>query len=265
VPRTTVHGSTTDPNACQSSLDPPLQPPAPVTVTVKLESDAFPQPHLGDPITLSNTKATISIPADLLQLGVDIGIISDGMQVPSTIDLVVAGSNTTEGTHTYHAAQTVTLHVVGGKAQPITSILNLENTTWHPTDPTKDVVFSEKSLTIVSTLDLTASLGTNVVATFDCVPSHAPSFVAVGAQGAPATTTTLPSTVTTSGGSVTTAAATPTTVSSGSGSGAGGSGALPRTGASVLFLVALAALLIELGLAALAISGRKLRLHRHRY
>ena len=270
-PQTTVHGKETDVNHCQSSLNPPVAPPSTADVGVTFTADVFGQPHQGLPITLSNTKLTVSVPAATLQLGVDVGLITNGMPVTSTVNFVVTGSNTTEGSHTYTKTQTVTL-VVGpgnaahplGVAKPLTATVTFPNTTWHPIDAVHDVVFSEKSLGITATLNLGGEPPLIVTATFTCAPTKAPTIAALSAVGPPPTTTTLATPVTPAGGT-SAAAGTGSTTATGSSTSSGASGTLPRTGASVVFLVTLAALLIELGVAALTISGRKLRLHRHRY
>ena len=52
---------------------------------VTIKTDAFPQPHRGDPIKLTKgSKITIAVPADLLDKGVAIGVVHDGESIPST-------------------------------------------------------------------------------------------------------------------------------------------------------------------------------------
>ena len=248
IKQTTVHGSASDTNACVTSLDPAINPPSNSKVIAALATDAFPQPHLGDPIKLTNTKLTVTVPADVLQQGVDLGFVTDGMKVPSTVDYIVNGNGTKEGSHTYHLSSTVTIHVSGGKAQPLESSLSLPNTTWTPVNKTTNVFFTQKSLTISSTLDLTASLGLVVTATFTCVPTKAPTFVSIGAKGTPPpppppvipTTTSIPPTT-----------VAPTTVAPVS------VAALPRTGSSSGPLVAVGVGFLALGLFAVKTASRR--------
>ena len=247
VRQTTTHGSSTDSNACTASIDPPLQPPSTTDIGVTLATDAFPQPHKGDPITLSKTALSVSVPATLLQLGVDAGLIKNGDKVPSKVDLVVDGSKTTEATHDYKVNATAVISVVGGKAQPLKATLALPNTTWHPANTTDPVFFSEQSMTIVSNLNL-PGLGA-VTATFSCKPSKATTFVALAAQG-----TALP---VVPGGS--TSGTTPVgaqTAGAVASAATGSAGELPRTGAAVWPLLIAAVLCIELGLLAARASKR---------
>jgi len=226
-----------------------------VPVTVTISTDAFPQPHQGDPITLSNTKLTIAIDASLLQQGVDLGLITDGMQIPSTVTLVLTGTNTTEGTHTYVVQTTNTVHVVGGKAQPLTGTVTLPNTTWHPKNDTDAVFFNEKSVKVVSHIDIIGG----VTSTIACTPHGTATVVALAAQGN-AVPTTLPSTTGTEGGGTTGGTTTGTGTTGGTST---GSGSLPFTGASSVVLIVLAGLLIEMGVALMAFSRRKLARARH--
>ncbi|HET9727975.1 MAG TPA: hypothetical protein VFR41_01065, partial [Acidimicrobiia bacterium] len=127
----TIHGSSTDQNACDLSLDPAVAPPSTATIPVTLSTDAFPQPHQGNPIQLTNTKLKIEVPGSVVQAGVAIGL-KEGDQVPSTLTLVVQGEGTQEGTKTFHASATATIHVVGGVAQPLTTTVDLPDSTWTP-------------------------------------------------------------------------------------------------------------------------------------
>src|SRR6185503_11539547 len=97
---------------------------------------------------------TISVAKAIIQTGVDVGLLHDGDQVPSVITLVVAGSNTTQQTHTYVIHLTATIRVIGSKAQPLKATFGLPNTNWTPVNGTSDVAFTEKSMKIVSTLNL---------------------------------------------------------------------------------------------------------------
>jgi hypothetical protein len=234
----------TNVNQCVSTLDPALQPPADTEVTVTFSTDAFPQPHRGDPITLSNTKVTISIDAALLQLGVTSGLVTDGMQIPSTTTLAIAGSNTVEGGGAYVIKSTSTIHVVNGQAQPLVATSKLPNTTWHPKNATDTVVFTEKSLKIAAGLDILIG---HVDVSIVCKPNGTAQILALSAEGPPPPNT-VPTTVpvTAQGSTSTTTPTTP--VNSG--------GSLPRTGASTLLLLVVAAVMIDLGVCAIEF-GRK--------
>jgi hypothetical protein len=247
VGQTTVHGSDTAINGCTLHLNPPLQGDSTPNVTVTLASDASPQPHLGDPITLSGTTLGLGIPASILQAGVDANLIKGGDKVPSTATVVVAGSNTVEQTHAYSVQQTATIKVVGGKAAPLNVKLSLSNTTWTPVNNTSDVLFTEKSLKIVSTLSL-PGLG-EITATFTCAPKTTLLFVALGATGAPATTG--------GGGTTPTSAGGPGGGGTTGGPVVSGAQELPRTGSNPWPLVVVAAGFIDLGM--LAIAGAKRR------
>ncbi|HET9729019.1 MAG TPA: hypothetical protein VFR41_06330, partial [Acidimicrobiia bacterium] len=176
--------------------------------------------------------------------GVDAGKIHNGSSVASTITLVVAGSGTTEGTHTFVVDTTPTISVVGLVAQPVNIVLNLPETQWHPKSAATDVVFSEKSLKMSSVINNAGPLTLDV----QCAPNGALQFVGVAAQSSEATTTTVP--LSSQGGTTT------TTVG---GSGSSGSGPLPRTGVNVLLLLVLAAGLIDAGLGLIALAGRRTR------
>lgn len=249
VGQTQIHGSGTDVNNCTLALDPALQPDSKSDVTVKLASDASPQPHLGDPIALSNTTADLSVPAKLIQTGVDVGLIKDGFKVPAHITLVVSGSHTVQQTHTYKVDATATIHVKSGGAHgtalPLALSLPLPDTSWTPVNATEDVLFSEKSITIVAPITLSSQL--SVVATFKCLPASGTPFVALGATGAPVTVVL---------GAASTTSTAPT-ATAGSAATAGASTELPRTGFDPWPLLVFAAICIDLGL--LAVAGTKRR------
>jgi hypothetical protein len=222
-----------------------LVPPSTATVNLKFITDAFPQPHEGDPIALTHSTLTVSIPADVIQAGVDAGIISDGQTLKSQASFVLAGSNTAEGTHTYNVPpQTVTIHVVGGKAQPLNPVIDLENTNWTPLNNTDPVAFTEKSLKIVSTINI----GFDVISTFTCAPTGTAQFLALSASGPPP-----PPPVTD-----TVAAVTTTTTALGAQSTSSGSGSLPRTGAETLLLLVLAAFAIDVGIVMIGATRRRM-------
>jgi hypothetical protein len=236
----TVRRSATDENNCNVKLDPEVQPAGTTKVKVTLASDAFPQPHLGDQITLSNGVGTVTVPAGLLQVGVDAGLIHDGDTVPADVALVVAGQNTNPPSHTYRTHVVSVIRVIGGQAQPISGTQPLPNTTWTPVDKNADVLIAEKSLSIVAHVTIP---GLNITATFSCTSSAAP-FVALGATGDPG----LPGGGTGSSG--------PGSMGLAAGGAAPGSNELPRTGTSPWPLVIVAAFCIGFGLAVTGVPRR---------
>ena len=247
-----IHGSETNLNKCVSSLNPVLQPPSKINVTIALATDAFPQPHEGEPITLSNTKLTVTIDQAVLQLGVDAGFVTDGQKIPAVATLVLAGSNTKEGTHTYSVKSTPVVHVVpdpttvNGRALPLTASIVLPNTVWHPKNATSVVAFSEKSAKIVATLNTVLPPPNDVITdTITCLPNGTAQVIALAAQGAAVPTTVVP---------ITAAAVTTTTTTH-----PAPATTLPRTGASVLVLLALAAVMIDLGVCAIEFSRKRVR------
>jgi hypothetical protein len=257
--QTIIHGSSTDQNACTSHLDPNLQPDGKTSITLTMATDASPQPHRGDPITLAGTKFTISVPAGLLQQGVNVDLIHNGDQVPSTVTVVVKGLNTVEQTHSYVIHQTAVISTVkvpvsktfpkGVKALPLVATVNLPDTHWTPVSATKDVAFFETSMKIVSHLKLGTGLA--VTATFICTPTKGLAFVAVGATGvANITTPTVPPAPGLPGGG----AGGGTT-----GSLAGGAQQLPRTGSSPWPLFVVGAVCLDLGMLAVAAAKRRRR------
>lgn len=260
-----VSGTETDNNNCVSVLDLGSPgTPGQQDIGVTMSADAFPAPHLGDPITLTNTQVTLSIPATLLQLGVTAGIIFDNQVIPSVVNVKVLGVGTKEKSHTFNIHSTVTVHVDGdGNAQPLDATLPLGNTKWTPNSNMTDVFFSQGNVSIVSTINLISTLGIIATATFTCDPRTSATFLAIGGAGAAATTTTkpqpattIPTTASTSGGtSATTVVAGGTTVP------VGATAQLPRTGSNSGLLLALAIVSISLGLFALKTSGRSRQAH----
>jgi hypothetical protein len=241
-----VHGAQTSNNHCVSHLEPQLADDGIPIIPVSVSADAFGQPHEGKPITLSNTKVTLSIPASILQLGVDAGLVFDGQMIPSVVKVVIAGSATTQKTHTFTINTTVTVHVTGGVAQPLSATTALPDTNWTPVSIDKQVDFSEKSVLITSTLDLSTTIGQIVTATFNCNGTGG-AFISLGGLGIPTTTTSVPEPVTTP----TTAA--PVTVAPQ----AVDPGTLPRTGSNAGLLLALAVGLLTAGLFALKATSRR--------
>jgi hypothetical protein len=127
---------------------------------------------------LSNTTLTVTFPADLIQTGVDVGLIGDGFTIPTVLSPELAGSNTVEAVHTYSVSTMQTVHVVGGVVQPMTTTLSLPDTTWNPIDAALPVVITEKSTQAVLTLNLPA-VGT-FAQTFDCTPTTTSAIVTLG-------------------------------------------------------------------------------------
>jgi hypothetical protein len=245
-----IHGSGTNGNNCDS-LVPELGLENTAVVTVTIATDAFPQPHQGDPIELTNTKLTIKIPADLLQQGVDGGIIdpNNPPTITSNITLVLAGSSTTQGQHTYklNDQKSKPKFDSGGNALPLTATVTLPNTTWTPKNDTDPVIFTEKSLKISSAIPVLGGIHAN----FTCEPDGALQVVGLAAQGSelPVTTTTTPTG--TEGGTTTTTTMSVTTPVS-------GSGTLPRTGGNALLLLVFAAMLIDVGIAMTGAARRRM-------
>jgi len=97
----TVHGSVTSTTSCLNTLQPPLEDPSQKPITLTVSTDAFAQPHKGDPIKLSNTRATVSIPGSLVAQGVDLGFVHVGDTIPGNVTFELAGDGTKEGIHTY--------------------------------------------------------------------------------------------------------------------------------------------------------------------
>jgi len=243
-----VHGQKTSPNACVSHLDPEISADGAPTIGVTVSGDAFGQPHLGKQITLSNTKVTVSVPASILQLGVDAGLVFEGQQIPSVLRFVVAGVGTTQKTRTFTINSTVTVHVTGGVAQPLTATVDLPDSNWTPVSIEDDVFFSEKSMVIVSTLDLSATLGIIVTATFTCTGNGA-TFIALGGLGAPEPPpTTLPPPPVT---------APPTAAPTVAPAAVTDPGTLPRTGSNAGLLLAVAVGLLTAGAFALRATSRR--------
>jgi len=156
----TSSGSSSNVNDCTSILRPPISlvPDGTSNVTITIGSDAAPDPHLGAPITLSNSTVTADVPPDLLIQGYNFGILTNGQQIAATLDLTIGGSNTVEGTHAYAtipATATIVIHDPDGTpgtgdetADPLSVTTPLPDTTWTPVDPSLPVVFTEVSAVI---------------------------------------------------------------------------------------------------------------------
>jgi hypothetical protein len=233
-----------------------LLEPAAAAVGVTVSGSAFPQPHLGKPIKLTKTQLKIAIGAEILQAGLqgDPPLIHDGMQVPSNLTFVLAGVNTAEKQHVFTASATQTIHVKNGQAQPLTAVVPLPDTTWHPSPSTANVVFGEKSMTITAGIQLGTLAATAV---FDCHPAPrlllSPPIVYKGVPPPTPPTTAEPT--------LTPAAVTTTTmvVTDPTQTGSGGSGSLPRTGASWVLLLVVAGAAIDIGIALIGATRRRHR------
>lgn len=248
-----VHGSVTNTTSCILTLQPALQAASTTDLTTKLSTDAFAQPHKGDPIKLSNTKITVATPASLLQTGVALGIIHNGDSIPESGKLVLRGVGTKETSHTYSFKVTLKIKVVNGNAQPLVASAVLPDTTWTPNNAVDPVFFSEQSLKIASTIN--SSVTGSVTSVFTCTTPNAPTLIALSAQGSAPPT----------GGPGVTAAGGGETVGAGGGGGSGGAaggtggGILPVTGTSVWLWLAPAMIFIYLGLLALGATARRRR------
>ncbi len=248
--QTSLSGTSNDTNNCSGSIDPDIlkQGTTSSKVGVGVATSAFPQPHKGQPIKLTKTAVTVSIGGSTLQAGVlpgDAGL-KNGDQIPSTLSVVIAGSNTTEGTQTVTGTGTATVKIVNGIAQDLVGTTTLTPTTWHPKNATDPVSFSEKSMHIVSKITI-ATL--TVTSTLSCTRSGAATIAVLSAQGAAPPTTTPTTAAATP---VTAAAATTTTV-------AAAANTLPRTGANGVYLLIIAAALVDAGAALLLLTRRRRR------
>jgi hypothetical protein len=202
-------GSATNDNACTATYAPAVRASSSGADSVTFSTDAFPEPHLGDTVTLFDTQVVFDVPADVVQTGVDLGLLTDGATLPTQVTVGLAGSNTTEGTQTFSAGTTTTVHVVAGVAQSSTDTVDLPVTTWNPLDPTMPVTFTEQSLAIVSTIAPSGQSGATTTATLDCTPTSPPPVILTLDSGISPTTTTT--TTTTTAPTTTTTAPTPTT------------------------------------------------------
>jgi hypothetical protein len=166
VGQVSIHGSISGQHSCTSVLRPaiPLFEDGSSIVKVDLSGDASPQPHLGEPIALTNAEVTVTTPADLLLQSYDFAILTNGETIPVAIDLALAGSHTVEGVHTYatiHSNVTLTIHDPDGvpgtgdeSADPIAITASLPDTVWHPVDASQPVLFTEHSAVIAATIPI---------------------------------------------------------------------------------------------------------------
>jgi hypothetical protein len=211
-------------------------------------TDAYPQPHKGDPITLTHSTLTVTFPASIIQAGVDATVIENGHPLVGQATFVLSGSNTKEGKHVYATgSHTAKIGVVGGKALPLNVVIPLANTVWHPTSANSPVLFTEKSLKFTGSLDIA---GTTVTAGLTCTPHGTAQVAALSAQSSETPTTTAPPV--TEGSTTTTAAVVSTTGSSGT------SSSLPRTGAETFLLFVLAAAAIDIGIVMVGATRRRM-------
>ena len=187
---TTIHGAAMNVNTCDTAVTPPIEPPSTSTLTVRIASDASPAPHHGQPITLSKTRTTVTIPSAFLLNGYEAGVLSNGQAIPTTVALVVAGSNTVEGTHSYpvvHSSPILTVHDPDGipnsgdeTADPLKVATSLPPTVWTPASaPLHGVHFTESSAVV--TLAVLFS-GTVFTQTQTCGVTAPRPFVVVDAR-----------------------------------------------------------------------------------
>jgi hypothetical protein len=228
-----------------------LGDPSFADVGVVFTGTADPQPHRGNPIHLTAADLRISVGAAVLQAGVDQNppLVHDGMQVPSSLKFVLGATNATPASHEYDASATQTVHVINGKAQPLTALIPLDATTWTPTSDQKDVRFFEQSMTITASVNILGGL----TVIFDCKPNPQMLISPLIVHEGSAPPDTVPPTVTTlgsNGATTTTVAAAATTSTSGS---------LPRTGASWVLLLVLAAAAIDIGIVMIGATRRRFR------
>jgi len=165
-------GSASGDNACIATYLPAVQEPTPASVGVDVATDAFPEPHLGDVITLFDTQLTVTIPPEVMQPGVDAGVINDGTAIPMQMTLGITGSNTSEGTQSASAGVTAIAHVINGVAQSVSGTVDLPNSTWHPVVAWMPVSFTEQALNIA--FGVGAPLGLTATVTLDCTPTNPP-------------------------------------------------------------------------------------------
>jgi hypothetical protein len=212
-------------------------------ITVTIDTVGAPAPHLGQTITLSGTKLTLTFPGSFLDTAVQAGITS---LPPTPGKLVISSTNASPATQTLSfTAPGGAIPLDGaGHAKDVTVSVNLKNTTWHPSNSTDDVGFFEKSVDLTTALDV-PGLGT-INVDINCKPNGSMQFLAIGAQGPPQPTTTVAPESTQGGTTTTTVAAAGSTT-----------GTLPRTGANVLFLLVIGAILIDAGYALSGVARRR--------
>jgi len=238
-------GSATNVNHCTySSPDVDLgSPPPTANITVTIATVGFPQPHLGQTITLSGTTIELTFSAEFLQTAINAGVST----LPdSAASVTIAATNTSQKT------KKINFTVPGGpiptdgsgNAKAVKVKVSLPNTTWTPANGTEDVVFSEKALTIATALDVGFLVHVDIV----CAPNGSMQFLALGAEGEAAPTTTIPPTNTQGGSATTTTVAAAGT----------GTGTLPRTGGNALLLLVIAAILIDAGFALTGVARKRL-------
>lgn len=175
-----ITGSVTDVNSCVETTNPMILDPTQRSLTITASTTASPTPHEGAPITLTQTRLRTTLSADVLQSGVDAGILTDGQIVPLSVTFTVAGSNTVEGSHLWSLNATAVVHVVSGVAQPLTATLLLADTTWQPVDALQPVVFTEQHANVSWVFNIGT---TPITVTDDCTPSGLTQIVTVAGTG----------------------------------------------------------------------------------
>lgn len=218
--------ASTNTNACLSNATASYS-----DLDISMTGSAAPDPvqHGVETATLSDTKISVQVPADLLLAGYRLNLLSAGDNtLNATLDVTIEGSNSVEGTATVNAIATVVATIVDPtpankssgdeSAMPISvSNLALPDTTWTPAAG-GSMTFSEKSAHISVPV-----AGGIITVAFDCKPgtssgdgtSWTPAtpvaFATITVEGGPSTTAPASTTTTTAPATTTTAAATTTT------------------------------------------------------
>ena len=179
----TVHAELANQNACISRTEipdgSPFLDPSELSMPVSIATDVSAPPHGGQEIALTNTTVTVSFGNEILQSGVDVGLLSDGMRLPAVLEISVDGVNTTETTQSTTATQKPTLKVLQGVAQPLVITFALPESAWTPVDSAQTVTFREKSLSVAILLPVLFDPGLTMIA--ECEPTGtATLFVAPG-------------------------------------------------------------------------------------
>jgi len=171
----TVTADTSVDNFCTLGEIPPLST-QPANIAFDFSMDASPQPHDGARITLSQTTLQVTLPAEEIQGGVDTGLIADGLDVPTSVDVTLSGANTIEGTQSFSLSADAIVHVVAGVAQPLVATMSVPTTTWLPSDPESPVVFVEHDADLRYDLRLP---GLSLIALYQCTPSTSGTILSV--------------------------------------------------------------------------------------
>jgi hypothetical protein len=89
----------------------------------------------GTPFTVTGLKATASLPAALVQAGVNLDVFHDGQTINGTVTETIVASGATPASVDLSAPGSGTVHAPGGVAEPLTITVDLPNTQWTPTGP----------------------------------------------------------------------------------------------------------------------------------